>query len=159
MTLIFKATVIMMMVLLCQQSFAICSSQFVTFRGCFAMDVAPIYFQEGLDQRQRLGANLKLYCRSIKRTSVNLNSTEKQGQFYSSVTEELYYSFIQAFILQKPSCLLFFHQIFSFNLFYKFLRIRHYKTFCGTFLQGLYCSQQWRRHSLINIKTLLNKPY
>lgn len=43
------------------------------------MDVAPIYFQEGLDQRQRLGANLKVYCRSIKRTSKNFNSTEKQG--------------------------------------------------------------------------------
>ena len=93
MTLVFKAAVIMMMVLLCQQSFAICSGQFETFRDCFAMDVAPIYFQEGLDQRQRLGANLKVYCRSIKRTSKNFNSTEKQGQFYSSVTGELYYSF------------------------------------------------------------------
>ena len=30
----------------------------------------------------------KLYCGSIKRTTVNFNSIEKQEQFYSGITQE-----------------------------------------------------------------------
>lgn len=42
------------------------------------------------------GAHLKLYCGSIKRTSVNFNIKEKQGQFYPGITQEQHYPFHSA---------------------------------------------------------------
>ena len=49
---------------------------------------SKISLKQDLHQRHSAGVHFKLYCRCIKRTSVNFNSKERQGQFYSANTQE-----------------------------------------------------------------------
>ena len=80
---------------------------------------SKISLEEGLDQRQIIGAQLKLYCGFIKRTFVKFNSTEKQAQFYYCITQGHYYSFDSAICFTDT--ILF--SIFSFrqSLSYRYL--------------------------------------
>ena len=48
---------------------------------------AKLSLEQDLDQRQCIGAHLKSYRGSIMRVSVNFNSTDKQGQFSSGITQ------------------------------------------------------------------------
>lgn len=75
---------------------------------------SKISFEQDLDQCQSIGAQLKLYYGSIGRTSVNSNCKEKQGLFYSGITQRQYYSFDLA-IRFRDSTLF---TIFSFRLFH-----------------------------------------
>ena len=54
------------------------SSKIVRCHEC----VSKLSLEQDLDQRQGIGARLKIVCNSAKYASVDFDSTEKQGQYY-----------------------------------------------------------------------------
>ena len=71
----------------CQKLLEAILAKIARYRGCGS----KICLEQDVDHRQSIGAQLKLFCVSIKRASVNFNSTEKQGHFYSGITQGHYY--------------------------------------------------------------------
>ena len=108
------------------------------------MVVGPNYFGTRF-RSWGMGAHLKSYCGSIKHISVNFNSREKQGQFYSGITLS-----IQPFFLQTSFYLIHFP---SDRVFFTGTSYQTLQNFLLNVSSGLYCDQQWRRHPLINLKT------
>ena len=65
---------------------------------------------------------------------MSFNSTEKEGQFYSGISQGQYYFLIWPFVLQTLLCLLFLHQTKSFL---RVFHIKHYNFFAEYFIQGI----------------------
>ena len=129
MTLIFKVTVIAIMVFTVEVVFCLMQEPIRNFwrilqQKCKNRTFPWMWLQNIFGTRIRSTSKYQdtleiLLLTSIKLTSVNFNIQEKQGQLDSGIAQQQYYYVDQSFILQTPFYLLFFS--FRQNVFDRYV--------------------------------------